>query len=172
MLVSRAGSDAGQEYPVGGKPVSIGYGSRCAVRINDANLATEEARIWIRNKTLMLHRMTRLTTIATDGVAGGWTMLDPGETFDIGDHRFEFRLLPDGAPVPEPPKPVSEPSDIPNILKDKDTPPAPAPPPAGMPEPGLAQQGEPRRLTDMMPRESGFNYQELEEPDERAKLVT
>jgi hypothetical protein len=175
LLVSRAGSDAGQQYEVGGKPVSIGYGSRCAVRINDANLATEEARIWIRNRTLMLHRMTRLTTIATDGTVGGWVMLDPGETFSIGEHVFEFRLLPEGAPVPEK-RPEPEPSDVPNILKDKpaDAPSAPSMPPlaepgmASQPEPGLASEAEPRRLTDMMPRDLGFNYQELDETDKQA----
>lgn len=170
VLVSRAGSDAGQEYAVGGKPVSIGYGSRCAVRIDDANLATEEARIWIRNKTLMLHRMTRLTTIAQEGTAGGWTMLDPGETFEIGDHVFEFKLLPEGAPSPEAPVMApATPTDVPNILKDKDDEPsAPASPPQGLPEPGMAQQTEPRRLTDMMPRDLGFNYDELEESDQQA----
>jgi VWFA-related protein len=165
VLISRAGPDMGQEYAVGGKPVSIGSGARCAVRINDAQMATEEARIWIRNKTLMLHRMTRLTTIATDGVSGGWQMLDPGETFKIGEHLFEFRLLPDGATAPESSAPKG---DIPNILRDKSDEPQPRPSAPPLPEPGLASNEGPRRLTDMMPRDMGFEHQDLAEGEERA----
>ena len=80
--------------------MSIGSGTRCAVRIPDDELSAEEARIWVRNERLMVHRMTRLTSVAADGTVGGWTILDPGDSFEIGAHRFEFRLLPSDAPAP------------------------------------------------------------------------
>jgi hypothetical protein len=99
LLISRAGSDVGSEYAVGGKPVSIGSGSRCAVRIDDPSLGAEEARIWIRKGLLMLHKLTRLSVIAQDGASGGWQMLEPGDTFRIGDHTFEFQLVPEDAPT-------------------------------------------------------------------------
>jgi VWFA-related protein len=162
LLISRAGSDLGQEYAVGGKPVSIGSGARCAVRIQDPRLGSEEARIWIRKGTLMLHRMARLTTIATDGVSGGWTMLEPGETFQVGDHVFEFRLLPEGVPLPGSDQQRVVDPNVPNILRDR-----PDPIPGPMPEPGLADN-TPRRLTDMMPRDLGFTDQDLDSPGERA----
>lgn len=92
-LVSVAGSDAGQEYRVGARPVSIGSAAACAVRIDDAELGAVEARTWIQNSRLMLHRTTRLTAIANEESSGGWTILDEGDTFEIGNHRFEFRLL-------------------------------------------------------------------------------
>lgn len=162
VLISRAGSDLGQEYLVGGKPVSIGSSRRCAVRISDSDLASEEARVWIRKGNLMLHRLTRLTTIATEGVSGGWTMMDSGETFQIGEHVFEFRLLPEGAPVPDGTAAPAASPDVPNILRDKPGADATPPPPSTLPEPGMADD-RPRRLTDMMPREMGFNHQDVDD---------
>jgi len=93
VLISRAGADAGSEYTVGGSPVSIGSGVRCGVRIDDPELAAEEARTWVRGGHLMVHRMTRLSVIAADGTSGGWMILEPGDTFAIGEHVFEFRVI-------------------------------------------------------------------------------
>lgn len=185
VLIARAGTDAGREYPVGGQPVRIGSGSQCAVRINDPRLATEEARIWIKKNNLMVHRLTRLTSIANDGVSGGWTMMDPGETLQIGDHIFEFRLLPEGAPLPDreaaPAAPRSD--ETPSIFRDKGAPPAPTLPQPGMastkPDAGLPSATEaapqtspsaapPRRLTEMMPREMGFPHEGNDQPEEQA----
>jgi len=97
-------------------------------------------------------------------VTGGWTMLDPGETFKIGDHLFEFRLLPEGEPAPSGAK-ADAPSETPNVLREK---PAAAP---SLAEPGLASNEGSSRLTDMMPRDMGFSHQTLEsheEPGQRA----
>jgi LPXTG-motif cell wall-anchored protein len=92
-LISRAGSDAGREYAVGGKPVSVGAGARCGVRIDDPEMASEEARIWVRGAHLMYHKFTKLTTLEAEGMVGGWQILEAGDTFQIGQHTFEFRLL-------------------------------------------------------------------------------
>lgn len=131
VLISRGGPLLGSEHVVGGTPVSIGSGARCGVRIDDGALSEEEARIWIRDGHLMLHRMTRLSVIASDGASGGWTILQPGDTLDVGQHRFEFRLW-----APRPPEAEDAPSDIPNILRDPDiprpVPPRPAAAPAGL----------------------------------------
>jgi hypothetical protein len=123
-LVSRAGNDVGREYNVGGKPVSIGAGPRCGVRIHDPELATEEARIWVRGQHLMLHMFTRLSSVEAGGRAGGWQILEAGDTFPVGAHTFEFQLLPSTAP---------ESGEVPNVLRDPD-PPAPG------------------RFSDLMPR--------------------
>lgn len=113
VLIARGGPMMGTEYVVGPKPVSIGSGARCAVRIIDLALSGEEARIWVRDGHLMLHKMTRLSAIAEDGVSGGWTILEPGDHVDIGEHRFEFRLWT--PPVPEIPEDTGP---IPNILRE------------------------------------------------------
>jgi VWFA-related protein len=128
-LISRAGNDAGKEYAVGGKPVSVGAGPRCGVCIADPELATEEARVWVRGNHLMLHMFTRLTSIEAGGIGGGWQILEPGDSFEIGQHRFEFQL---------PEAEVAE--SAANVLRDRDAP------------PGAPQRPSPGRLSDLMPR--------------------
>jgi VWFA-related protein len=123
-LISRAGNDVGQQYPVGGKPVSVGAGPACGVRIRDEALASEEARIWVRGTHLMLHMFTRLTSVESGGGGGGWRILEPGDTFQVGQHTFEFLLVPETAPADD---------GVPNILRERE---APRPP----------------RLGDLMPR--------------------
>jgi VWFA-related protein len=157
ILISRGGSDLGAEYTVGAAPVSIGSGAVCGVRIEDPDLAAEEARTWVRAGHLMVHRMTRLSVIAADGTSGGWIILEPGDTFSVGEHVFEFRMLVDtaasatddasGAPSGGalPPERDTTPTPIdrgaaPNILRDP-------------PEPGQFAPDTERRLrtTEMMP---------------------
>lgn len=113
VLIARAGTDLGTEYLVGGRPVSIGSGYSCGVRVDDPGLAGEEARIWISKGHLMLHRMTKITAMVADGNSGGWQILDQGDAFEIGGHRFEFRLLPQA-------RPERDLADIPNVLRDPD----------------------------------------------------
>lgn len=135
VLISRAGPLFGSEHVVGGRPVSIGSGARCGVRIGDGALAEEEARIWVRDGHLMVHKITRLSVIAADGASIGWSILEPGDTLNIGEHRFEFRLW-----VPPPPETEDAPSDIPNILRDPDIPPRTAAPrPFAAPATGVGQ---------------------------------
>ncbi|HEY7802447.1 MAG TPA: hypothetical protein VIE40_07215, partial [Dehalococcoidia bacterium] len=69
---------------------------------------------------LMLHRMTSLNALANEGVTGGWSILDPGDTFELGPHAFEFRLVKESVPDVEA-------GDIPNILRDPDNTPKRAP---------------------------------------------
>lgn len=143
VLISRSGNDVGKEYAVGGKPVSMGSGESCGVRIEDPDLSVEEARIWVRGGHLMLHKMIHLSVIEEGGLSGGWTILDPGDSFAIGQHTFEFRLLPEDAPVPS--------ADTPDVLRDPDN------------LTRLPQQ--PRsRLSELMPREAYLP----EPPDSKA----
>jgi VWFA-related protein len=134
VLVARAGPLAGTEYVVGGKPVGIGASVRCAVRIDDTSLSAEEARIWVRDGHLMLHRIPRITSIGDESPSAGWTILEPGDHLDIGDHRFEFRLWT--PPVPLPDDEPAEVQEIPNVLRDPGQPrPTAAPPPLRAPAP-------------------------------------
>jgi hypothetical protein len=117
VLISRGGGDLGSEYTVGAAPVSIGSGVRCGVRIEDPELAAEEARTWVRGGHLMVHKMTRLSVIAADGTSGGWMILEPGDTFTIGEHVFEFRILDPSASFAVVEQPVEE-QPTPNVLRD------------------------------------------------------
>ncbi|HZP57442.1 MAG TPA: VWA domain-containing protein [Dehalococcoidia bacterium] len=134
ILVSRAGSDLGSEYVVGAHPVSVGSGDRCAVRIADRGLSQVEARVWVRNGQLMVHRMVSLNALQTEGTTGGWQILDPGDKFDIGPHTYEFRLLPE----PQGDAPQEPAASAPRVRRDA-TPPLPA------------FEG---RLAELMPRDS------------------
>jgi len=144
VLISRGGPDLGNEYMVGGSPVSIGSAARCGVRVNDPALAGEEARIWIRKRHLMVHRMTKLTTMVVEGSSGGWQILEPGDTFEIGEHRFEFRLLAEQQPQHD--------GDVPNVLRDPDVPSYTVTPPPAI---GRMSMPEARRsnFSDLMPRD-------------------
>jgi VWFA-related protein len=134
LLIIRAGTHLGSEFEVGPKPASIGSASSCAIRIDD--MAQEEARVWVRDGHLMYHKKTRLTLIASDGISGGWSILEPGDTFEIGDHRFEFKLLPQGVPDGE------AKTDVPNILRER------APLPQPDPRRPEVQQPAPWRTAD------------------------
>jgi hypothetical protein len=106
VLIARDGKTVGSEYNVGASPVSIGSGARCGVRVDDSGMAAEEARTWVRKGHLMVHKMTRLTTLVADGTSGGWQILQPGDTFTVGAHTFEFRLLPQAETPLTPPIPA------------------------------------------------------------------
>lgn len=137
-LISRGGNDLGSEYAVGGRPVSIGGGARCGVQVMDPGLASEEARIWIRGNHLMLHMFTRLTSVESGGSAGGWQILEPGDTFQIGEHTFEFQLVPAEQPIAGQDALPTAPDSVPDVLRHA--------------EPPLRPQAQPGRFSDMMPR--------------------
>ena len=143
LLISRAGSDLGAEYIVGGAPVSIGSGEHCGVQIPDRGLSSVEARIWVRGQQLMVHRMMSLNALANEGTTGGWVILDPGDTFDLGPHQFEFRLLPQEAPV-------ESRGEVPNVLKDAPDPKQPTAAPGGFS--AAPAQASHLRLVELMPK--------------------
>jgi VWFA-related protein len=141
VLISRAGSDIGAEYTVGGSPIGVGSGALCGVRVDDPSLASEEARVWVRNGHLMVHRVTRLTSMVNDGTMGGWMILEPGDTLEIGQHRFEFRLVAAQAAA-------AESEAVPDVLRDPEAPrqQSPQPRPQEPPPPRYAA------LSELMPK--------------------
>jgi hypothetical protein len=112
------------------------------VRIDDPELAAEEARTWVRGGHLMVHKMTRLSVIAADGTSGGWMILEPGDTFTIGEHVFEFRILDESAQSIETATTPVDDGPPPNVLRD-----AAAREPVQFP----SDAERPSLLTDMMP---------------------
>lgn len=137
VLISRAGSDLGKEYIVGAQPVTIGSGATCAVRVDDPELSVEEARVWVRDGHMMVHKMSRLSMAADDGTSGGWAILEPDDTFPIGQHLFQFRLLD--------PETQASGDGTPNILRDREAASAPG---EAEPQPRL-------RLPELMPKADG-----------------
>lgn len=92
-LVALTGSQAGQAFEIGARPVSIGSSPRCVVRLEaTADMSPEEARVWIRNGRLVVHRVATLTAMAIEGASGGWVILDHGDDIELGGVRFRFEL--------------------------------------------------------------------------------
>jgi hypothetical protein len=59
----------------------------------DGSIAPEEARVWVSEGRLMYHKLTRLTTFASDGPVGGWFILQHGDEIRAGPYCLVFELL-------------------------------------------------------------------------------
>jgi VWFA-related protein len=145
-LVALTGVHAGQAYEIGARPVSIGSSPRCALRLEAGpDTAPEEARVWVRNGRLVVHRVATLTAMALEGASGGWVILDPGEDIELGGVRFRFELLSDApADAPSPAREDVAPRPGETVVLR----PAPAPPQAEVeeaPEPEEAPAAAPSR---------------------------
>ncbi len=150
-LVALTGAQAGQAFEIGARPVSIGSSPRCAVRLDATpDMAPEEARVWVRNGRLVVHKVATLTAMALEGASGGWVILDHGDDIDLGGVRFRFELAeqtPEATSASPSPRPPAQ---------DRETPPptggplggmrpAPAPPQAPVEalEPAASETSEP-----------------------------
>jgi len=97
-LVVAAGPRQGETLEVGARPRRLGSSPRCDLVLEneDGSIAPEEARVWVSEERLMYHKLTRLTTFASDGPVGGWFILQHGDEIQVGPYRLVFEpLAPD-----------------------------------------------------------------------------
>ncbi len=94
-LIMVRGPSAGEEFPVGDSPLSLGSAPWCDIILSDDDgmIGQEEARAWIHGDKMMFHRLTRLTVLATEGDIGGWLVLEHGDEVSIGPYRLRFEML-------------------------------------------------------------------------------
>jgi VWFA-related protein len=94
-LIVAAGPRQGETLEVGARPRRLGSSPRCDLVLadEDGSIAPEEARVWVREGRLMYHKLTRLTTFASDGPVGGWFVLQHGDEVRVGPYRLVFQLL-------------------------------------------------------------------------------
>lgn len=94
-LVMVGGPNAGQEFPVGMKPVSIGAADWCGIALSDKDgrIGPEEARAWVHQDKLIFHKLTRLSILASEGATGGWLILEHGDEIAVGPHRMRFETV-------------------------------------------------------------------------------
>lgn len=94
-LVVAVGPHQGEALEIGTRPRRIGSAVYCDLVLTDeeGSIPPEEARVWVSEGRLMYHRLTRLTSFASDGPAGGWLVLQDGEEVRVGPHRLVFELL-------------------------------------------------------------------------------
>lgn len=108
-----SGPHRGTTYDVSDTPAGIGSGLNCLIRLSDvedgAEIAPEEARVWVRDHQLMLHEVRRLTV--TGSIGGNWAIVGSGEQFSIGPCTFEFRLEEKATSAPQQAVPALEPKE-------------------------------------------------------------
>jgi VWFA-related protein len=94
-LVVAAGPRQGETLEVGARPRRLGSSPHCdlVLRDEEGSIAPEEARVWVTEGRLMYHKLTRLTTFASDGPVGGWFVLQHGDEVRVGPYRLVFELL-------------------------------------------------------------------------------
>jgi hypothetical protein len=80
------------EYSIGSAPLTLGAGESCDIQVLDeANIAMEEARLWVQKGRLVYHKLTTLSAMATAGVTSGWLLLASGEELHLGKYRLLFQ---------------------------------------------------------------------------------
>lgn len=120
-LVVLSGELSGQEFAVGGSPVSIGSGRACTIQLSqqlddEELIPNEHSRVWVREGLLMVHEVRRLTVDGSEG--GRWQKLASGEQLMIGPYTLRFDLEGVPATVAAAPAPVT------SVLRESpDTPP-------------------------------------------------
>ena len=82
-----------RSFRVAGKPVTIGTGQNCDIRLPAAEgIAEEHARLWWRDGRLMLHHIAPdlATYVATKNII--WTSLEDGDEAAIGPYTLRIVL--------------------------------------------------------------------------------
>jgi hypothetical protein len=94
-LVVAGGPRQEEALEVGAHPRRLGSSPHCDLVLasEDGSIAPEEARVWVSEGRLMYHKLTRLTTFASDGPVGGWFVLQNGDEIRVGPYRLVFELL-------------------------------------------------------------------------------
>jgi VWFA-related protein len=94
-LVVAGGPQQGKTLEVGARPLRLGSSPHCdlVLESEDGSIAQQEARVWVSEGRLMYHKLTRLTTFASEGPTGGWFILQHGDEIRVGPCRLVFELL-------------------------------------------------------------------------------
>lgn len=89
--------DSISEYEVGITPLSIGVGSGNHICLEDemGRIAMEEARLWVQKESLVYHKLSTLSAMATSGLTNGWQFIASGEEIVIGPYRLVFEAYPE-----------------------------------------------------------------------------
>ncbi len=97
-LVSLTGERAGARIDLGERPIALGSDPRCEVVLDrSADVAARHATVWIKNGKIMLRNLAgggRSTSVG--GRPVDWVILDDGDEFAIGPHRYRAELMANG----------------------------------------------------------------------------
>jgi Mg-chelatase subunit ChlD len=89
------GPNAGLEVAVSSRPIDVGSGEACQLRLDpvDGAVGALHARIWLQGDRLMVHHLARDASTLLDERPVEWATLDCNEAVTIGPHRIEFAGL-------------------------------------------------------------------------------
>jgi uncharacterized protein YegL len=96
IVVVTGGPSEDLRFELGERPVTIGSGSRCVIRLPAApGLAEQHARMWWRDGRLMLHHLAsgHVTTLAGRTVV--WAAVEDGDEVSVGPYVLRC-LTPQG----------------------------------------------------------------------------
>jgi len=96
VVVVAEGPDQGHSFELGERPVTVGSGKACAIRLPAApGLAEQHARMWWRDGRLMLHHIAsgQVTTVAGKSVV--WAAVEDGDEVSVGPYVLRC-LSPQG----------------------------------------------------------------------------
>ncbi|MBF6599433.1 MAG: VWA domain-containing protein [Dehalococcoidia bacterium] len=90
-LVERAPASDRRVFELRGGPAVIGSSRRATILLDGDGVASEHARIWLRDGRYLLHHtggIRRKTLVG--GVIADWVTLESGDEIQIGAHRLVF----------------------------------------------------------------------------------
>jgi len=95
-LIVSDGPQAGFEFLVTNRPISIGASPQCDVILDmpRSDAAPIQARIWQREGRFMIHQIADLERMLIAGKPMVWGVLEDGDELVIGRHRLVFVLTP------------------------------------------------------------------------------
>lgn len=93
-LVALTGDEAGTRFDFGITRITLGSDPRCEVVLeHSADVASRHALVWIKDGKIMLRNLAggaRTTTVS--GRPIDWVILDDGDEFAVGPHRYRAEL--------------------------------------------------------------------------------
>jgi VWFA-related protein len=91
--IEAGAKDGIRRFDIGPSPLTIGSSPYCDIVLHDprGELAGEEARLWVQNGRVMYHRLTTLSAMATEGMTGGWMILESGDCVSVGEYKLIFQ---------------------------------------------------------------------------------
>jgi len=97
----------GQAIEFTNRPITIGTSIECDLRLPDApGIASEHARVWMRDGRAMLHHLARSGTTEVNGASTEWAVLIAGDVIGIGHWELQVSRPQESSPVGDDDAPV------------------------------------------------------------------
>jgi pSer/pThr/pTyr-binding forkhead associated (FHA) protein len=92
VIVTLAGSTAGNEYVLESKCTSVGRGPGVDLAFDDNAMSREHASFEVRNGAMHVRDLASTNGVHVNGSAVLDAALKHGDRIDLGDHRFQLLI--------------------------------------------------------------------------------